>query len=56
MVTTKHSFEKRGGWLLSWWVKISEEKIGEDLVINTTQEFDHIYLNGKPLTNKQNHE
>lgn len=36
-------------FIFSWWVKLSTEKMGKDLVINTEENFDEIIVNGKPI-------
>lgn len=39
------------GSLISWWVKIKSDKIGKDIIIETTEKFDNIIVNGKNITN-----
>ena len=34
------------GGLISWYVKVSSEKIGTDLFINTSEKYDNIFING----------
>lgn len=35
---------------ISWFIRVSSEKVGTDLHINTQEQFDDIYLNGEKLT------
>ena len=42
--------EKRRSWFIfSWYEKISEQKVGNDLFIHTDRAIDKIYLNGKEI-------
>ena len=44
----KAFYERRGiPGIITWWVKIREDKIGKDLVINTAEKYDSIIINGK---------
>lgn len=33
--------------IITWWKQVSAVKIGQNLVINSLEEFDEIYYNGK---------
>lgn len=37
------------GGLISWWVEVKRDKFGEDLIINTTEKFDSIIINGREI-------
>lgn len=39
--------------LLRWWEKVSTERIGHDLVIESQCEIENIYLNGKLIKPKE---
>lgn len=48
----KYVKERRFFGLITWWRKVSAEKISNDLVILTDDKFDNIFLNGKELVIK----
>ena len=37
------------GGLIKWWVRISSEMQGKSLMIDTTEEYDNIIVNGKKI-------
>lgn len=47
--TNKVVYEKKSWLIFSWYVKVYAEKIGKDLVINTVEEYDKIFINGKEV-------
>jgi hypothetical protein len=48
------TYQKKSSSIFSWLVKIKEQSIGKDLVINTAEKYDRIILNGVELTNISN--
>ncbi len=54
MTTFEKTYTRKSllGGLISWWVKKSAQKLGDDLVINSAQTFDKIYFNGIEYTAK----
>lgn len=45
----ERTYEKRGGWLISWWKRTKTTGMGKDLIITTLESYDHIFLNGKEI-------
>ena len=41
--------EKVLGGIISWWTKVKVDKIRKDLIIETSEEYDDIIINGKKL-------
>ena len=51
------TYEKRERFLLffkiTWWEEVKQEHIGNDIIIETPKEIRQVYLNGKPLIEKE---
>jgi hypothetical protein len=50
-IKVEYEQRKMLGGLISWWVKKREDVIGKDLIIETKEHYDRIFLNGKDLIN-----
>lgn len=35
--------------IIKWWVEVKVDRLGKDLVIDTTEQYDQIILNGKVI-------
>jgi hypothetical protein len=46
----KVKYTKKSFLIFSWYVKESVEKLGRDIVIDTNDNIDDVYFNGKKLT------
>jgi len=48
LVEVKREEYRRRGFppLISWWSKVASTHIGKELIINTLENYDNIYING----------
>jgi hypothetical protein len=52
-VDYKEIYVRKHFAIFSWWEKIIAKEIGKDLIIETAENYDKIFLNGKELTLNQ---
>lgn len=49
----KVTYEKKSWLIFSWWVKVKAESIGKDLVIETQEKYNKIFLNGHEVLSEK---